>query len=109
MIRHGDVCLAKVTGKVNLSQAKVIPMKGNMIVLAEGEVTGHSHTIDMSVADGIMAQLLELENGDRYLEVKGGSVTLTHQEHAPIILSPGLYKNNIQREYTPEEVRNVRD
>ena len=35
--------------------------------------------------------------------------TLTHDEHGPITLEPGVYKVRIQREYSPEAIHNVAD
>jgi len=37
------------------------------------------------------------------------SVALTHQEHATIMVPPGVYERRIQREYSPEAIRNVAD
>ena len=34
---------------------------------------------------------------------------LEHQEHAPITLPEGIYIVTTQREYTPTEIRNVKD
>jgi len=72
--------------------------------LAHGEVTGHSHRIQ-EVAD---ADLYQTSRG-LFLHVRGMSVTVVHQEHDPITLPSGFYRVWRQREYSPQEIRVVRD
>ena len=36
-----------------------------------------------------------------WLEIAGGSVSLTHPEHAPMTLTPGLWQVIRQREFDP--------
>jgi hypothetical protein len=104
--RQGDVLLIScktIPGKTS----KVPRDNQGRIVLAYGEVTGHSHAI--ADLEEEFAELLEAE-GQRYLSVAGKkAATLTHEEHAAITISPGKYKVRIQREYSPQEIRNVRD
>jgi len=73
-------------------------------VLAEGEATGHYH-----VAEGAV-DLFESEDGTLYLQV-AEQATVTHQEHKPVTLEPGVYQIGIVQEYDylAEIVRNVRD
>lgn len=98
MYRHGDVFVTAVTAIP--SDARPLPQ----CVLAEGELTGHSHHIRESGA----AELFEHQGG-RYLRVSAEMATLIHQEHAPIVLPRGTYRVWIQREYTPQEIRRVID
>ena len=44
-----------------------------------------------------------------YLRVKACGATLIHQEHGPIRLPAGEYRVWRQREYSPKEIRIVRD
>jgi hypothetical protein len=101
-LRQGDVLLIEVKGLPN--GAKPLPRNGR-IVLAYGEVTGHAHAI----ADEF-ANLMEAE-GKRYLRIDSGErvATLVHEEHATVEIPPGIYEVRQQREYSPEEIRNVRD
>jgi hypothetical protein len=39
--------------------------------------------------------------GDGWLEVRGSGVTVTHSEHAPIHLEPGIWRVIPQRQYDP--------
>jgi hypothetical protein len=98
MYRHGDLLVAAVPeippGARRLSH----------LTLAEGEMTGHSHRI----AEGKQATLYSHEN-QLYLDVTGDGATLVHQEHGPIVLPRGTFRAWKQREYSPREIRFVRD
>lgn len=74
------------------------------IVLAYGEVTGHAHKIDERDAEYWTA------GGERFIRVALGQVAnLVHEEHSTIPLPSGTYRVVQQREYSPEEIRNVAD
>lgn len=98
MWRHGDVFLAEVERIP--SSARALPH----CVLAEGELTGHSHRIEESGA-----ALLYADEDERFLEVTAEMATLVHQEHAAIPLPRGAYRVWVQREYSPQEIRRVVD
>ena len=98
-------------GDVFLKQIPSIPKKTTKqetkerIVLAYGEVTGHAHAIhDLESVDAFVGA-----GGELYLSVKEEGVTLRHEEHGAIALPPGNYERTIQREYSPESIRNVLD
>ncbi|MEC4891679.1 MAG: hypothetical protein SAL07_00515 [Oscillatoria sp. PMC 1051.18] len=94
-MRQGDVILLptkQVTGK-----------KVPHLILAEGEVTGHTHRI----SDG-QAELYE-KDGTLYLRVLSETATLTHEEHKQIKVPQGDWMVRIQREYEPEGWRYVAD
>jgi hypothetical protein len=98
LYRHGDVLVARV---------RTIPagaVKRPHLVLAEGELTGHSHRI----AEPGSAELHQL-GPELYLRVLRESATLLHQEHGPITLPHGNYRVWRQREYSPREIWTVRD
>jgi len=97
LYRHGDVLVTRVAelpGDVE---------KLTHLVLAEGEITGHSHRI----AEPGSAELLQSPTG-MFLHVLWPSATLIHQEHGPIMLGQGVYRVWRQREYSPQEIRTVR-
>ena len=98
LFRHGDLLV---------QSADEIPTNARLLVhlvLAEGELTGHSHRI----AEKDAAQLYQADRGI-FLSVTGESATLVHQEHVPISLNRGIYRVWRQREYSPREIRTVRD
>jgi hypothetical protein len=97
--RQGDVIIERV---------RTIPddaaeQKCAVIVLAHGEATGHAHTISAE-----SATMLLTPSGEKFLTIRQ-PVELIHQEHAPITIKPGKYRFRQQREYSPEEIRNVAD
>lgn len=81
-IQHGDVLLEKVA-KLPGGCRRVKPRNGRLII-AEGEATGHTHTI---TAD--KAALYELR-GELYVEV-AEPVTIDHQEHKSLPIPEGIY------------------
>jgi hypothetical protein len=95
LIRQGDVLVA--SAPKNLNPQTVISRDKGRVVLAYGEVTGHSHAI--AERD---AELYTLPNtDDRFLRIMGTSgVALVHEEHSTIAIPPGEYLVRIQREYT---------
>ena len=105
IIRHGDVLIVPVelAGKLSLDipSSKGEPAKD--LILAYGEVTGHAHRITAGVAT-----LERFENGDARLSVTEAA-TLSHEEHAAVVIPAGDYVIKLQREYTPEGWAYVRD
>jgi hypothetical protein len=99
MYRQGDVLLTKVS---ELPKKAVEQKSEGRIVLAWGEVTGHAHAIASDVAT-----LYQL-GPDRFVVAQPGAA-LTHEEHATINLTPGVYRVIQQREYVPGAFRNVAD
>ena len=99
--RQGDVLIRRVTSIP--ANVREVPRDNGRVVLAYGEVTGHSHAIDNAAA-----RFVENEAALRFLELKE-SVQLRHEEHATIELKSGVYEVVIQREYEPSEIRNVAD
>ncbi len=114
--RQGDVLIQKIDTAIP-TEATIVPLDKGRVVLAYGEVTGHSHAIadvDSTSEWGEAFCKPELKstlyewNGDRLLQIKQ-ITALKHEEHAPITLEPGNYKVTIQKEYSPAAIRNVTD
>jgi hypothetical protein len=99
LYRQGDVLIKRIRA-VPQTTAK----KRENGVLAYGEVTGHSHKVECLE----QAEVLEV-GSDLYLRVGEEGVRIVHDEHSPITLPAGNYEVTIQREYSPEEIRNVAD
>ena len=100
--RQGDVLLTLIDALPKGNQKK-----RDRGTVAEGEVTGHAHRV-------------QVENGAEVFEVEGmtgayvsvtaaGGVSIVHEEHGSVQLPQGSYRATIQREYTPAEIRNVAD
>lgn len=100
--RQGDVLIEYVDNIP--TDAAPIQAESGRNIMARGEATGHHH----STASGSSA-LLSTLNRDMYLLVQEGDALLEHQEHAAIRIPVGNYRVTIQREYSPAEIRNVKD
>ena len=101
--RQGDVLIERVAADPRKKPHKPIPRDAGRIVLAYGESTGHAHAIHDQTAEWI-----ELESGDRFVCSAAG-IRLVHEEHATVELPAGNYRITRQREYSPEQIRNVAD
>lgn len=100
--RHGDLLIEKVNS---------IPESLNKqkdTTLAYGEVTGHHHTIEDKETEVFYEGNDYLNANIKFAKVKN-LTNLIHQEHAPIKLEPGIYRVQRQREYSPEEIKQVVD
>lgn len=96
--RHGDVMLKQVTQLPKGFKKE----KGK--VLQYGEVTGHMHQF-------IKGDFQFYTNGvKRYVDVLTPA-TISHEEHKPYIIEPGIYEQIQEREYSyeDEEMRTVID
>jgi hypothetical protein len=98
MWRHGDVLIA---------ESQDVPAGARRrpgTVVAYGEITGHSHRFQE--ADAV--ELWE-HNGILFANVLAEAATIVHEEHRPISIPRGIYRVWMQREYSPEAIRQVAD
>ncbi len=87
-------------GDIFLETTPLIPdpaVQQSHLVLADGELTGHSHRI----ADPDTALLFDVR-GQMFLQVIADRADVVHQEHATITLPRGRYRVWRQREYDPD-------
>lgn len=114
VLRQGDVLLVKVAELPK--RAKDVTPEGD-IILAHGEVTGHAHRLSLPntmtmIEKGELVQApkkvrLWDAGAERFIQVME-KTALTHEEHSPIPLDPGIYQVIRQREYDPEAERLAR-
>jgi len=90
MIRQGDIWIEDV-GEIPADAVRVQPVNGRYVV-AEGEATGHAHTIE-ATPDVEMYE----RDGVLYCRVLGGGATIVHQEHAAQVLTPSIKRIVRQR------------
>ncbi|HEX7828680.1 MAG TPA: hypothetical protein VF787_03455 [Thermoanaerobaculia bacterium] len=126
ILRQGDVLLVAVQG--GLHRPRVVTRDKDKVVLAYGEVTGHSHAIaEPSVRLTVLDHRSEMAEAARKLLAEVGLTTeirdedvvgvlevpvpaeLVHEEHATVPLTDEKYVVLRQREYSPEEIRQVAD
>ena len=82
--RQGDVFVERVA---KLPPAlKKLGREGGRVILAHGDATGHSHAVGEKDA----ALYAGKEPGVTYLQVAKKPASLTHDEHATIVLKPGV-------------------
>ena len=94
--RQGDLLITR-TGNVS---SKVRPSEEGKVVLLRGEKTGHTHVVDgAKVAyetdawGQFVTKLHVLEDTE-----------ITHEEHDPIPLKPGVYEITRQRRFDYKEL-----
>lgn len=100
---QGDVKITKVSSVEGFDKMNLCSDNA----LAYGEHTGHLHQLDQKAIVKEVAG-----SNERFFFVPEGTTsTLRHQEHAPIVLSEGWYKVEIQKEYDhlTQIERQVRD
>lgn len=98
--QHGDVLIERV-GEIPMTAKK---QKTKSIVLAEGEVTGHTHVVTTPGVESFVEDAMMYIKSIIPWEVR-------HEEHGPIEIPPGIYKIGRVREYDhiAEMERIVRD
>lgn len=99
MYQQGDVIIETLENEININGLSKIGK-----ILAEGEVTGHSHKTVKSDS------FLYNSGGTLILDAPTGT-TIKHEEHKPINLPAGQYKIRKVMEYDhfAEEAREVID
>lgn len=97
--RHGDVLV--IPAKIP-DGATEVKKKGDDLILAEGEVTGHSHRFPAGAA-----KMLKW-NDKTYLRVTKRAA-LSHEEHKALSLPEGDYEIKIQQDYEPSGWKRVVD
>lgn len=104
LIQQGDVLIHRITHLPNGTAA--VPTTGRH-VLAEGENTGHAHAI----APQAGVRLYSLDEILYLVNETDEAITVTHEEHKPVQVPPGVYKIGIVREYDylAQEAVPVRD
>lgn len=108
---QGDVLIEEVTDRAP-SGHPIAPAADGAYVLAEGEVTGHRHTLRDRVTffrDDALARDIPTELYIGHLRVDAPTALVEHQEHAPVALPRGTYRVRRQRELQPKDVRLVAD
>lgn len=106
---QGDILLERVDDVPEFSTA---PRQGSELVIAEGEFSGHRHSVHEDASlfhDEALALDMPSNLYIGHLVVRAPSATLVHQEHAPITLIQGTYRVRRQREMDPRDARVVAD
>lgn len=111
MFAQGDLLIERVED-IDPTGTIVPADSAGVVVLAEGELTGHRHAINDRVTmfrDDALAREIPAGLYIGHLKVGEGGAVITHQEHAPITLLEGTYRVRRQRELEPKDVAVVAD
>lgn len=106
IIRQGDVVLVRVQA-IPPDAIEQAPNKGNKVILALGEATGHHHRFEFFDKTQCV-KLYVAHGGARYLDVSAPA-DLLHEEHSTARVPAGKWLLPQQVEYTPAELRRVED
>ena len=103
IIQQGDVLIRKIDS----IPTNAIKVEKN--VLAEGEVTGHKHQLEVTEKTDLI-DFYEL-NGKIYLNVKKFPVKVLHQEHQIVTIPVGIWEVDRVKEYDHflEETKKIQD
>jgi hypothetical protein len=91
-IRQGDVLLIRTTEPAEreiVIGPDGLPING---IRVEGERTGHAHEL--------RGEVFDLPSGTRAIAIRTPT-SLTHQEHAHIVVPEGWWEVRVQREWAP--------
>jgi len=108
---QGDLLLERVAD-VAPSGTIAQNAEGAILVLAEGEESGHRHAICERVTmfcDDELARDIPAGLYIGHVQVSSAYARVTHEEHAPITLPRGTYRVRRQRELGPRDARILAD
>lgn len=114
LVQQGDVLFYLQGAEQEMPAGlKRVPNTNGLATFALGEATGHHHSavIEPTTDGEDNIELYEDDKGQLWCKVLEKPATVTHQEHGPVFLEPGLYRRGIVKEYDhlAEEARQVRD
>lgn len=104
LLRQGDVLLMRVDGLPGGTEARqqTVERTGGRLVLAEGEASGHAHSIDGPGAKLVSVRPRDSRAMMRTYLVVTRPQALRHEEHDPVSIDLGVYEVRRQREYSPD-------
>ena len=108
---QGDLLIERVD-EVQPSGTLSAANSDGSFVLAEGELTGHHHSIFGSVTmfrDDSLARDIPGGLYIGHVNIEGPAARVQHQEHGPLALPKGTYRVRRQRELEPKDARVVAD
>lgn len=111
LFAQGDLLIERVDEVAPSGQLPSAASDGSF-VLAEGELTGHSHTIHGHVTmfrDDSLARDIPGGLYIGHVNIDSTVGRIQHQEHAPVTLPKGTYRVRRQRELEPKDARVVAD
>jgi hypothetical protein len=108
---QGDLLVERVK-EVEPSGTIIAPDAAGVLVLAEGELSGHRHAIfDRATMfrDDALARDIPSDLYIGHVKAAGEPAVVQHDEHAPIVLREGTYRVRRQRELEPKDAAIIAD
>lgn len=105
---QGDILFERISN----TELDPAVQKLDVLVIAEGEATGHRHVIKGGATmfrDDAMARDIASELYVGHVRVGKEGAPVEHDEHAPLFLPAGTYRVRRQRELEPQDVSLVAD
>ena len=106
MFKVSDDCFERNTRSGKEHKVEYHGKQPTHAIVAFGEVTGHTHQVNMANMLKEAGVTLSMGyRGEAGVDVPEGfvvhkeSVTITHEEHKPVVLPPGNYVVRIVREF----------
>lgn len=104
LYRQGDVLIRRIEQIPDGAQPQPTTAR---LTIALGEVTGHAHVLVIERAHEPIASYRD--QTDQIFFDLMTEAFLRHDEHATLTIPAGKYQVVRQREYTPQEIRQVAD
>jgi hypothetical protein len=101
-VRQGDVLLVPIAPRKSGRPTRAIAPVNGRYILAEGEVTGHHHSVPARANIAF-----ETDGIDAFLTVQQRATALAHQEHSSLTLAPSDYDVILQRRALPGSEQKV--
>ena len=111
LFAQGDLLIEQVPD-VGPSGRRIAPRSDGVMIVAEGEHTGHSHRFHDAVVmfrDDALAWDVPSALYVGHVRVDVDAAKLLHEEHAPVTLPRGTWRIRRQRELEPNDVRYIAD
>lgn len=96
-IRQGDLLFERLDEFDKYGQKASLPLKDGNYILAEGEKTGHVHTIPETAVEDLFSR------ADGIVIVVAEDTEVTHDEHPAAPLTEGNWFMRRQEEYVPQD------
>lgn len=104
--RQGDVLMVYVSNHADIpADGKPVTVEpGQRVILAHGEVTGHTHALSVNTRIITPAKKPVFDAAaERYIQLLD-SGKLNHEEHEVVILRPGIIEIGVQVEAGPHNM-----